>query len=110
MRRNDGQMRKGPLAALDLELFRHGNGEQMADRRGDDVLVVLVEVRVLLELAERLGDVSGDGRLFRDDKCFTHAIGKLLCCPTAVAQLKFFIAQNNFNPGGTRKDTDLDAK
>jgi len=75
MRRNDRQVRKSPFAALHLELFRHGDGEQMADRRRDDVLVIFVEVRVLLELAERLGDVSGDRRFFRDDECFAHLLG-----------------------------------
>jgi hypothetical protein len=74
----------------------------MADRRRNDILVIFVEVRVLLELAERLGDVSGDRWFFRNDKNFTHAIGKLLSCPTPVAQLKFYFNQNYFAEIRTR--------
>ncbi len=75
VRRNDGQVGERPFAALHLELFRHGDGEQMADRRRDDVLVIFVEVRVLLKLAERLGNVPGDRRFFGDDECFAHLSG-----------------------------------
>ena len=82
-------MRERPLAALDLKLLGHGDGQQMADRRRDDILVILVVIRMLFELAERLGDVPGDGRLFRNDKNFTHAMSKLLSCAMPVAQLKF---------------------
>jgi hypothetical protein len=50
----------------------------MADRRRNDILVIFVEVCVLFELAERLGDVPGDRRFFRDDKSFAHLLrGKL---------------------------------
>ncbi len=83
-------MRKRPFAALDLELLRHGDGQQMADRRRDDVLVILVEVRVFLELAERLGDVPGDRRLFCDDKSFSHATWQTLKLRDAGCATYFF--------------------
>jgi hypothetical protein len=35
-------------------------------------------VVVLLKLAERLADVAGDGRFFRDDECFTHLMRRNL--------------------------------
>jgi hypothetical protein len=53
-------------------------------------LVIFVEVCVLFELAERLGDVSGDRRLFRDDENFSHLSGESLSCATALAQLIFY--------------------
>jgi hypothetical protein len=46
---------------------------------------------VLLKLAERLGDVSGDGRLFRDDKCFAHVTWQILKlrCPSGATYFFF---------------------
>ena len=67
VRRNDRQMGKRPLAALDLELVRHAQLQQMADRRRKHVLVALVVVVLLLEAAQRLGDVAGDGRFLGND-------------------------------------------
>ena len=78
VRRDDGQIRQGPLAALDLELLRHGQFQQMPDCRRKDLVVALVEVILFLETAQRLGDVAGDRRFLRDNQCFSHSVGRLL--------------------------------
>ena len=67
MRRDDRQMRESPLAALDLVAFGHGQFEQMANGRRQDVAVALIIIVLFLETAERLGDVAGDGRFFGYD-------------------------------------------
>jgi hypothetical protein len=45
---------------------------------------------MFFKLAERLADVAGDGRFFRDDECFTHVLRQSLSREPPVAQLKFF--------------------
>ena len=67
MVRDDRQMRKSPLAALDLHAFRQAKLQQMADRGRKDIAVALVMVSRFGETAERLGDVRGHRRLFRND-------------------------------------------
>jgi hypothetical protein len=76
MRRDHRQMGKAPLAAFHVELFRRLDLHQVADRRGDDVFVVLEVLGVFLELAgggrERPHDVLGDGGLLGNDECLGH--------------------------------------
>ena len=51
VRRHHRQVREAPLAALDVVLLRRLDLHQVADRRGDDVALVLEVLGVLLELA-----------------------------------------------------------
>ena len=67
VRRNHGQRGKGPLALLHLELFRDAQLQQVTHGRGENEFVALKILVVLLEAAQRLGDVAGDGRLFGND-------------------------------------------
>ena len=83
MRRDDRQMLERPFAARGLDAFRRHDGEQMADRRRNDILVAFVEVFHFLESAERLGDVAGDGRFLRDDESFAHLLPRA-CTPGAA--------------------------
>ena len=83
MRRDDGQMFERPFAARRLDAFRRHDGEQMADRRRNDVLVAFVKVVHFLESAERLGDVAGDGRFLRNDESFAHFYARA-CTPGAA--------------------------
>ena len=89
VRRDHRQIRERPFAALHLELFGHANREQMADRRRDDVLVILEVVVMFFKLAERLADVAGDGRFFRDDESFSHVLRPSLSRAPPLAQLIF---------------------
>ena len=75
MGRDDWQMGEGPFAAFDLVLFRNGQLQQMADGRRQHVLVALVVIVLLLETAERLGDIAGDGRFLGNDQRFCHTFG-----------------------------------
>ena len=74
MRRNHRQVGKAPLAALDVEFLRHRQFQQMADGRGQHVVVALEVVARLGKAAQRLGDVLGDGRFLGDDQLF-HGVG-----------------------------------
>ena len=78
MRGDAGQVGKGPLAALDLEFLGHANLEEVADGGRKDEFVTFKVFVVFGEAAERLGDVAGDGRFFRDDKRFSHAMAGVL--------------------------------
>ena len=60
MRRQHWQVGKTPLAALDLVSLRCGNFNQMADSRGDDVLLVLKRVIQFLELTHARRECGGD--------------------------------------------------
>ena len=55
-----------PGEETDLEV--HLELHQVAERVGDDVLVVLVMVTLLGNFSERLGEIGRDGRLLRDDE------------------------------------------
>jgi hypothetical protein len=63
-------LREGPLAALDVVLFRRPQLEQMTDRGRQDVLVALEELLLLGETAQRARDVRGHGRFLGNDQCF----------------------------------------
>jgi len=65
--RDDRQVSERPLAALDLELLRYAQLQQMADRGGKHVMLALVVVVQLLEPAQRFGDVARDRRLLGND-------------------------------------------
>ena len=77
LRRDVGQGGEGPFATLDVVLLGDNQLEQMADGGRDDVFLALVEVARLVfgHAAERLGEVACDGRFFRNDENFTHAMG-----------------------------------
>ena len=72
VRRDHRQVREAPLAALDVELLGRLDLEQVADRRGHEVVVVLEVLVVLVELAggrrQRAHDVLRDGRLLGNDQ------------------------------------------
>src|SRR5690606_8859794 len=74
--RQHGQVGKTPLATLDVELLGRSDFDQVAHRRGDDVVLVLEVVVVLVELArhrrERTHDVLRHGGLLGNDQCFVH--------------------------------------
>jgi hypothetical protein len=72
MRRDDRQALERPLALRGLDARRRHNGQQMADRGRDDELVVLEIIVAFLKLSDRLGDVAGDGRFFRNNEGFAH--------------------------------------
>ena len=76
--RNRGQMRKRPLAALDLFLLRHADLEQMADGRGKHVLVAFEIVVVAREASQRPSDVGGDGGFLGDDQTFGHGAVRVI--------------------------------
>ena len=67
VRRDHRQIRKRPLAALDLELLGDAQLQQMPHRRSDDILVIFKVVVMFFKFAERPRDVSRIRRLFRDD-------------------------------------------
>jgi hypothetical protein len=77
IRRNHGQVRKAPFAALDVVGFGRLDLEQVAHGAGDDVALVLEIIVVLVEFArhgrEGAHDVLRDGGLFGDDQGFAHA-------------------------------------
>ena len=60
MRRNMRQVRKAPFTALDFVLLGHHQFEQMTDRRGDHILIVLMMVVFFHTAADRTRDVVGD--------------------------------------------------
>jgi len=75
VRRDHGQMRKGPLAALYVILLGRSQLEQVADRGRQHVLIALEMILVLREAAERARDVGGDGRFLGDDQGLGHGRG-----------------------------------
>jgi hypothetical protein len=58
---------------------------------------------VLLKLSERLRDVAGDGRFFRDDEGFSHVTRHSLSREAWFAQLIFYFDPADFNHGWTDK-------
>src|ERR1035437_181378 len=100
MRRDDGQMFERPFAPHGLDAFRRHDGEQMADRRRKDVMVAFVKVVYLLESAERLGDVAGDGRFLRNDECFAHLCASA-CTPGAANMRRKNYLSNRTRSGAT---------
>ena len=76
MRRDDRQVRERPLSFLGFELLRASQFEQMTDRRRQHVAIALVIVVLLLETADRLGNVASDGRFLGDDQRFAHGLGQ----------------------------------
>src|SRR5207249_7651902 len=91
MRRDDGKMRKCPFASFDIMLFRNREFEQVTHGRRQHVAVAFVVIVLLLETAERLGDVAGDGRFLGDDQRFSHGSDRLdLPVARNCAQYFFF--------------------
>ena len=74
MRRDNGQVRERPFAALHLEALGGRELEQVTDCGRQDVLRVLVVVAMAREAAERARDVVRDRRFFGDDKLFAHSV------------------------------------
>jgi len=81
VRRNHRQVRKTPLAALDLKLLGRLNFHQVADSAGDDIALVLEVVLMLVELARHGGqcahDVLRHRRLFCNYQGLGHVGGSL---------------------------------
>ena len=90
VRRDDRQVRKAPLAALDVKLFGRLDFHQMAHRAGDHKGVVLEMIVVLFKLAragrQGANDVLCHRGLLGDDQCFTHAI--LPCLQSVVSRAR----------------------
>src|SRR4029077_20739724 len=72
-RRNDRQILERPLAALDVELLRHDQLEQMAYRGGQDGPLALEVVALARKAAKRACDVGSDRRFLCNDEFFGHA-------------------------------------
>jgi hypothetical protein len=71
--RNDRQRLEPPETVFFLvDVFRHEQFDDMADRGGDDVLVVLEVLPFFRNLAERARKVGGDTGLLGDDERFGH--------------------------------------
>jgi hypothetical protein len=68
MRRNHRQMGEAPLAALDVVFLRHGQFQQVADRRRQYVVVIFEVVAGARETAQSLGNVLRHRGLFGDDE------------------------------------------
>ena len=85
-----GRCAKRPFAPRGLHAFGHGQFQQMADRRGKHVMVALVVIVVLLEAAQRLGDVAGHGRFLRNDQCFSHFLNRCtgVAIPPTIVQVR----------------------
>ena len=60
MRWNVRQVREAPFAAFDLVFLGNRQFEQMTDRRGDHILIVLMMVVFFHTAADRAGDVVSD--------------------------------------------------
>jgi hypothetical protein len=73
MRRNERQPGEGPLALLDVVLLGHGELEQVADRRGENVLIALEKIALAREATERARDVGCDRRFLGNDEFLAHA-------------------------------------
>ena len=90
VRRDDRQVRKAPLAALDVKLFGRLDFHQMAHRAGDHKGVVLEMIVVLFKLArarrQSANDVLCHRGLLGDDQCLTHA--KFPCLQSAVSRAR----------------------
>ena len=78
VRRDDRQVGKAPLAALDVVLLGRLDLDQVTDRAGDDIAVALEVVVVFLEFArhgrEGPNDVLCHRWLFCNDQCL-HSVG-----------------------------------
>ena len=78
MRGNVRQLVEGPLAALDVLIGRHDDCQQMADGRGNHVVVVLEKVlRLVTRRPEHAGDIGRDRRFLCDDECFPQNVFRL---------------------------------
>ena len=67
--RNDRQRLESPEAVfLLVDVLWHEQFRDMADRRGDDVFVVLEVVAFLRDFAERAREVRGDAGFLGDDE------------------------------------------
>jgi hypothetical protein len=73
VRRDERQPGERPLALLDVVLLGHGELEQVAHRRGENVLIALEIVSLAREAAERPRDVGRDRRFLCNDKFLAHA-------------------------------------
>ena len=67
-------MSEGPLAALDFELFRTGQLQQVAYRRAKHAIIAFEKVVVFSESSECARNIGGDGRLFGDDQLLAHGV------------------------------------
>ena len=75
VRRDHGQVSEAPFTALDFVFIRRGNLDQVANRRGEDVVVALKVLVVLGEATQRARDISGDRRFFGNDESLGHVSG-----------------------------------
>jgi len=65
-----GKRVHAPGLILAAVFLRVGQGDQMAQRPGNDIVFPFHIGIVLLSAAEHPGDVAADGRLFSNDKMF----------------------------------------
>ena len=69
---NDRKAGEAPLAPFFIHLIREAEFDEVANRGGDDVLVVFEIVILAGELAESFGEIAGDGWLFGYDQGLGH--------------------------------------
>ena len=70
MRGNHGKVGEAPLAAFDFIVFRRADFDEVANRRRDDIIVVLEVLVMLGKAAQRPCDVVRDGRFLGNDQSF----------------------------------------
>jgi hypothetical protein len=75
VRRDHRQMGEAPFAAFDFVFVGGSDFDQVANRRGEDVVVTLKVLVVLGEATQRARDISGDRRFFGNDEGLGHVSG-----------------------------------
>ena len=105
VRRDHRQVRKAPLAALHVVLLGRLDLHQVADRRGDNVTIVLEVFRMFLELAggrrQRPHDVLRHRGLLSNDECLGHG---------SFNVRKLRRTSHQYNPGFSRAHTRTRAR
>ena len=67
-------MGEAPFPTFDVVLFGHNQFKQVADRSGNDKVVILVEVIFFGASADGFGDVVSDRGFLGDDEGFAHGL------------------------------------
>ena len=74
VRRDDRQVRKSPFASFDFCFRGDRQFQKVADGRGNDVIIPLVEIVFLLKASQCPADIQSHGGFFGDDKRFSHEV------------------------------------
>ena len=109
MRRDDRQILEAPFALRGLDARRRHDGQQMADGRRDDELVVLEIILMLLKLAERLAmSLATDG--FSAMMSALPMTRQILKPPPVPCATQFLFWTGEFNAGWTRMNTNAECE